>query len=86
MTQLKIVQSGAVPIAAKLCRIANIAQTVNQMVHWKEENSKISPGLLIESLVICILCNRKPLWKVQQFWAQQDLASVFSGVEVTPTS
>lgn len=62
MTGLKIVQPGAVPIVAKLCRIANIAQTVNHMVHWKEENSKVSPGLLIESLVICILRHRKPWW------------------------
>lgn len=84
MTEVKVVQSGAVPIAAKLCRIANIAQTINHMVHWKEENSKVSPGLLIESLIICILCNRKPLWKVHQFWVEQDLASVFAGVDLTP--
>jgi hypothetical protein len=47
------------------------------MVNWNEANAKISPGMLIESLVICIICGRKPLWKVEQFWARQDLKLLF---------
>ncbi|WP_460001480.1 DUF4277 domain-containing protein [Paradesulfitobacterium aromaticivorans] len=34
-------------------------------------------------LVICILCGRKPLWKIEQFWAQQDLPSLFADVELS---
>ena len=80
---IRTIRASSVPVAAALCRTAKIAQTVNQMVHWKEANSKISPGLLIETLVICILCGRKPLWKIEQFWAQQDLPSLFADVELS---
>ncbi|WP_207708798.1 DUF4277 domain-containing protein [Heliobacterium mobile] len=74
---LKVTQTGAVPIITKLCQIAAIKETVNHIVSWKENIAKISPGLLIEMLVISILCGRRPLWKVHQFWAQQDLRLLF---------
>jgi transposase len=61
--------------------MAGIASTVDRMVSWNENNSVISPGLVIESLVTCIMCNRKPLWRVHEFWAGQDLAMLFPGVE-----
>jgi hypothetical protein len=61
--------------------MAGIASAVNRMAHWNESNSAISPGLVIESLVTCIMCNRKPLWRVHEFWAGQDLAMLFPGVE-----
>ncbi|WP_206811847.1 IS1634 family transposase [Paradesulfitobacterium ferrireducens] len=80
---IRTIRAASVPIAAALCRIAKIAQTVNQMVHWREANSKVSPGLLIETLVICILCGRKPLWKIEQFWAQQDLRNLFAEVDLS---
>lgn len=67
----------SVPIALMLCRIAKIRTIINETVKWKEENCKISPGLLIESLVACVLCDRKPLWKVEEFWRQQDMAHLF---------
>ncbi|MHB1126795.1 MAG: hypothetical protein ACYC2T_07515 [Bacillota bacterium] len=54
---LRTVHASSVPIAAELCRMGKISETINHMVNWKEENSKISPGLLIESLV-----NMYPLW------------------------
>ena len=73
----------AVPLVLKLCRIAGVAGAVNRMAHWNESNSKISPGLVIESLVTCVMCNRKPLWRVQEFWAGQDLALMFPGVELS---
>jgi len=80
---LRTVRAGSIPIAVELCRLGKVRETVNHLVHWKEANTKVSPGLLIESLVICILCGRKPLWKVEQFWASQDLENVFAGVELS---
>jgi hypothetical protein len=56
-----IVHPGAVPVIVSLCRTAKIARIVNRMLKWDEPNAKVSPGLLIESLVVCITCNRKPL-------------------------
>lgn len=76
LTELTTVHPHAVPIATMLCRTARIGDKVNRMVNWNEANAKISQGMLIESLVICIICGRKPLWKVEQFWARQDLKAI----------
>ncbi len=43
----------------------------------------MSPGLLIEALVVCIMCNRKPLWKVERFWAEQDMELLFKDAGLT---
>ncbi|WP_286980951.1 hypothetical protein [Pseudothermotoga sp.] len=77
MPDITTVSPGAVPVITKLCRTAKIGKIVNQMVHWNENNSKISPGLLIESLIVCIICGRKPLWKVEEFWAKQNPETAF---------
>jgi hypothetical protein len=73
----------AAPVVLKLSRMAGIASAVDRMARWNESNSVISPGLVIESLVTCIMCNRKPLWQVQEFWAGQDLSILFPGVELS---
>ncbi len=83
MPDITAVSPGAVPVITMLCRTAKIGEIINQMVHWNENNSKISPGLLIESLIVCILCGRKPLWKVEEFWAKQDLKLLFDGTDIT---
>ena len=36
----------------------------------------------IETLVICILCDRKPLWKVRDFWEKQDFTHLFPDIDV----
>jgi transposase len=83
MPGITTVHPHAVPVITMLCRTARIGDIVNEMVCWNEANSKISPGMLIESLVICLICGRKPLWRVEQFWAKQDLNLLFEGVDVT---
>ena len=83
MPYITTVNPGAVPVITMLCRTAKIGEIVNQMVEWDEDRSKISPGLLIESLIVCIFCGRKPLWRVEEFWAKQDLKLLFDGVDVT---
>lgn len=62
-----------VPVVYQLCRMARIMESVNNTVTWRMDNSKVSPGFLIESLVISTLSNRKPLWKMHEFWSQEDL-------------
>jgi hypothetical protein len=69
MPCITTVSPGAVPVITTLCRTAKIGEMVNQMVQWDEDKSKISPGLLIESLIVCIFCGRKPLWRVEEFWS-----------------
>ena len=76
------VSPASVPLITMLCRTAGIRETVNQMVSWNDTNSRISPGLLIETLIICILCERRPLWKVHKFWNKQDMDMLFPGVDI----
>jgi transposase len=80
---INIVHPHAVPVITSLCRTAGIAGIVNRMLNWNEPNAKVSPGLLIEALVVCIMCGRKPLWKVEQFWAEQDLELLFKDADLT---
>jgi hypothetical protein len=80
---INIVRPRAVPVITSLCRTARIAEIVNRMVKWDEDKARVSPGLLIEALVVCIMCGRKPLWKMEQFWADQDLELLFQGVDLT---
>lgn len=62
--------ASSIPILFELCRIAKIAETVNNMVTWRPENSKISPGFLIETLIVSIIHGRKPLWKLEEYWVK----------------
>lgn len=71
--QITALNMSNLPIIYQLCRMAKIMETVNAEVTWRQDNTKVSPGFLIESLVISTLSNRKPLWKMHEFWTQDDL-------------
>jgi transposase len=73
----------SMPIFYELCRIGEIREIVNEMVKWKENNSKVSPGILIESLVISILCGKKALWRLENFWEKQDTDYLFREAEIS---
>ena len=78
-----VIPAVSVPVALMLCHIAKIKETINAMVVWRKDNTKISPGFLIETLVVCFLCSRKPLWKVEIFWEQQDLSLLFPQTDLS---
>jgi len=71
-----------IPVIYRLCRLAGIMETVNSEVAWRKENSKVSPGFLIESLVICILAERKSLWKMHEFWTQPELDFYYPELDI----
>ncbi|MGV8145622.1 MAG: hypothetical protein ACLKAK_04380 [Alkaliphilus sp.] len=50
--KIKSENMSCVPIIYKLCRMAKIMETVNREIVLRSDNSKVSPGFLIESLVI----------------------------------
>ena len=66
-----------------MCRIAKIAETVNDMVTWRADNSKISPGFLIETLIVSIIHERKPLWKLEEYWSRQKLEFMLADSDIT---
>ncbi|KXG73613.1 DUF4277 domain-containing protein [Thermotalea metallivorans] len=73
LPQMTLYNLGAAPIIAKLCRIAGVQEAVKQHVQHSPAKSKISPGLLIESMIINILSDRQPLYRLKSFWENQDL-------------
>lgn len=80
---IKSVNLGVMPILKELCELAKIEERVNNLVEWREENSKISPGLLIVTLIISIIVNRKPLWKLEQFWKKHNVETLFKEYDVS---
>ena len=74
---IKSINFGAMPVLKKMCELAKIKEQVNSLVDWQEKNSQISPGLLIETLVISIIVNRKPLWKLEQFWKKNNVEELY---------
>ena len=75
--------ASSIPVLFEMCRIARIAETVNSMVDWREDNSDVSPGYLIEILIVTILRERRPLWKIQEYWQQQKYDLLLGGSGVT---
>jgi transposase len=70
---------GFAPLVMALCRLFKIDSAVNSAVSWDENKSRISPGTLVNALIVNILCHRTPLWKIEKFYANQDLELMFNG-------
>ena len=75
--------ASSIPVLFEMCRIAKIAETINNMVDWRADNSKVSPGFLIETLIVTILRGRRPLWKIEEYWTQQKYNLLFEDSGIT---
>ncbi len=82
LSGFRVFSPGAAPLIASLCRICQVQQTVDQMVQWRE-TARLTPGQIVEALIINILCDRRPLWKMEQFFYEIDLSLLY-GKEITP--
>lgn len=65
--------ASSIPVLFEMYQIAKIAETVNDMVVWRFDNSKMSLGFLIETLIVSIIHGRNPLWKMEEYWSKQKL-------------
>lgn len=68
---------GASTFIAHVCRELGIAQTINSMVDWDQEQCKVSPGALITALVVNMLVDRRPLYRVASFYERMDVPLLF---------
>ncbi len=75
--------ASSIPVLFEMCRIAKIAETINNMVDWRSDNSKVSPGFLIETLIVTILRGRRPLWKIEEYWTQQKFDLLFDETQIS---
>src|SRR5690606_12203797 len=80
--KVKILSAGAAPLVAAFCREIKLRDTIDEMVTWDPKQCRLSPGTLLEALVINILVARKPLYRVEEFYSEMNLDVIF-GEEIT---
>lgn len=68
---------GASGYVAQVCRVLKIREMVNRLVTWDESQCKRSPGTLTVALIINILVNRRPLYRVWEAFENLDLPVLF---------
>lgn len=57
------------PIAAAYCRTLDVMGVVDRIVPTSME---LSAGMAVQAMVLDLLSGRSPLYRVEQFWEQQD--------------
>lgn len=83
MQSFVLKETGPAPIISALCHQLGVREIINNTVTWDEKQCLLDPGTLVIALIINILCGRKPLYRVEEYFREQDLALLF---EVTLTS
>ena len=61
---------GHLPVAAAYCRRLGLIEIVNQMV---PSQMHLSPGLVVQAMVLDTLSGRTPLYHIEDFMAEQDI-------------
>lgn len=61
---------GFLPLAAAYCRQLGLVELVDTLVPSK---MKVSPGLVVQAMVLDTLSGRSPLYRLEEFLAEQDI-------------
>jgi len=77
MQTYDIKETGPAPIISHLCRQLKVRETINDVVPWDEKQCLLDPGTHVEALIINILCRRDPLYRVKDFYLEQDVELLF---------
>jgi len=73
---------GSGPIITAICRQLKIKHTANQLLPWDAKQCLLDPGTHLVALINNILSTRDPLYRVEEFYREQDLELLFGpGVE-----
>lgn len=83
---IKPIHVGVLPLSFAMARLANIQEAIDRAVTWREDNTKVSPGCLIETLTAAIMATHghMPLAHMEEFWRDQDWELLFRGTNITP--
>lgn len=77
MQSLDIRETGPGPIISHMCKQLEVRETINDVVSWDEKQCLLDPGTHVEALIINILCQRDPLYRVKNFYLEQDVELLF---------
>lgn len=75
--EMKVLQAGSAPLVAGLCQEIKLSEIVNSMVRWDPKQCRLSPGTLIQALVINVLTAKQPLYRIEEFYKNQDTELLF---------
>lgn len=74
---IKTFRSGATVLILSLCNEIKLVEHINHSVTWDEKQWNVSPGQHILALIINTLCGRVPLYRVENFYEDQDVEGLF---------
>ncbi len=69
-------RSGVLGVVAALCRQIGLVDVINEAAEWHTQ-AKMGPGERIMALIMCIVGNRHALWRVEEFYEDEDLEVLF---------
>jgi hypothetical protein len=74
---MEIFNNGPAPLISAMCRSLGITQAIDRLTEWDERQCKLSPGLLVEAIIINLLGGRKPLYLMHEYFQHMDVATLF---------
>jgi transposase len=73
---------GPLPIIAAVCRESGLVETIDDLVDWDEQQCTLSPGERVMALIMNVLTEGKPLYRLPEFFEGTDTENLFhDGVE-----
>jgi len=81
--QLKTFTPGPLPVIKKTCERIGLGEVLDRDLSWDEKQCKLSPGDRIEALLMNLLTDRAPLYRMPGFFEGTDTENLF-GEGVSP--
>ena len=73
---------GPLPIIAAVCRESGLVETIDNLVDWDEQQCTLSPGERVMALIMNVLTEGKPLYRLPEFFEGTDTENLFhDGIE-----
>jgi len=70
------------PIIAAICRESGLVETINALVGWDEQQCTLSPGESVMALIMNVLTEGEPLYRLPEFFEGTDTENLFhDGIE-----
>ena len=69
-------RSGVLGVVGALCREIGLVDVINEAAEWHTQ-AKMGPGERILALMLCIFGDRRALWRVSEFYEDEDVEVLF---------
>lgn len=78
MDKIQVYTDGALPILSKICNKIGLQENIDEQVESsKKDNCIVSTGQAVKSLVMNIIVDRKPFYRIQEFYKNKDVEKLF---------